>query len=65
MLATCVREATIRGSPELVNMREEDKAARRVAAHQDAEQHAIDEADGWSDNEVHGDGGAPAPLEAR
>jgi hypothetical protein len=65
MLATCVREATIRGSSELENMREEDKATRRVAAHQDAEQRATDEANGWSDNEVNGDGGAHAPLEAR
>ena len=61
MLATCVREATIRGSPELESMRAQDKAARMAAAHAAALQKAKDEADGWSDHEANGDGGAPVP----
>lgn len=65
MIATCVREATIRGLPEVEKTREEDKAARRVAAHQDAEQRAMADADGWSDIELNGDGGVPAPLEVK
>jgi hypothetical protein len=52
-----MREAQIRGSPELETMRNEDKAARLAAAQETALQRAKDEADGWSDNEAAGDGG--------
>jgi hypothetical protein len=62
MLAICVREATIRGSAELEAMRNEEKAARLVAAQEAAIQRAKDEAEGWSDSEATGDGGAPVPL---
>jgi hypothetical protein len=62
MLAICVREASIRGSVELETMREQDKAARLAAAQEAAKQRAKEDADGWSDNEANGDGGAPIPL---
>jgi hypothetical protein len=52
-----MREAQIRGSPELETMRNEDKAARLAAAQETALQRAKDEADGWSDIEAAGDGG--------
>ncbi|KAH7392785.1 hypothetical protein BKA66DRAFT_312052 [Pyrenochaeta sp. MPI-SDFR-AT-0127] len=64
MLAICVREATIRGSSELDNMRNEEMAARLASAIDDAKQRAFDEAEGWSDNEVDDDGGVPVPLAA-
>lgn len=64
MLAICVREASIRGSTELEAMRQEDKAARLAAAQEAAIQRAKDEAEGWSDNEANGDGGAPIPLKS-
>jgi hypothetical protein len=62
MLAICVREATLRGSAELEAMRNVDKAARVAAAQAAAAQRAKEEAEGWSDNEDAGDGGAPIPL---
>jgi hypothetical protein len=62
MLAICVREASIRGSRELETMREQNKAARLAAAQEAAEQRAKDDADGWSENEASGTGGAPIPL---
>lgn len=64
MLAICVREATIRGSPELESMCERDRAARIAAAKNDAVQRATEEADSWSASEATGDGGAPVPLQA-
>ncbi|KAL1796080.1 hypothetical protein ACET3X_006304 [Alternaria dauci] len=62
MLGICVKEATLRGSPELDNMREQEKEARRKEAIEEAEQKAKDDAEGWSDHEDVGDGGAPVPL---
>lgn len=62
MLGICVREASIRGSPELDNMRSSEKSARLAIALEEAQQKASDEADGWSDRELDGDGGAPVPL---
>jgi hypothetical protein len=62
MLGICVREATIRGSPELDELREKEKEARLAAAREDAEQKARDDAAGWSDHEADGDGGRPVPL---
>ncbi|KAJ4992814.1 QDE-2-interacting protein [Stagonosporopsis vannaccii] len=62
MLAICVREATMRESAELSSMRSSDKSARLAAALEEAQQKANDEAAGWSDHEVDGDGGAPVPL---
>lgn len=59
-----MREATIRGSPDLEAMRNEDKVARLAAAHEAALRRAKEDADGWSDNEAVGDGGAPVPLKA-
>jgi hypothetical protein len=64
MLAICIREATIRGSSEIETMRDKDKNARLLAAHQAAVQRAKEDAEGWSDNETAGDGGAPVPLVA-
>jgi hypothetical protein len=64
ILAICVREATIRGLPELGAMRDEDKTVRLAAAQQFALQRAKEDLDGWSDNEAEGDGGAPVPLAA-
>jgi len=62
MLAICVNEATIRGSQELDSIREQEKAARRQAALDEAEQKVKDDAEGWSDHEAVGDGGVPVPL---
>ncbi len=62
MLALCVREASIRGSSELREMRAEVKAAKLKSGPEDAKQRVNDEVDAWSDNEKHGDGGAPMPL---
>jgi hypothetical protein len=62
MLAICVREATSRGSSELKAMRNQDKAARLAAAQDAAIQRAKDDAEGWSDCDTVGDGGAPVPL---
>jgi hypothetical protein len=62
MLAICVREATSRGSPELQMKRDQDKATRLAAAQEAAIQRAKDDADGWSDSEAVGDGGAPISL---
>ncbi|KAF1951969.1 hypothetical protein CC80DRAFT_495619 [Byssothecium circinans] len=62
MLAVCVREASIRGTSELKATREEDKAAKAAAALVEAKQRAEDDAEGWSDNEANGDGGAPVKI---
>jgi hypothetical protein len=62
MLAICVREASIRGSVGVEIMREQNKAARLAAARNAAKQRAEEDAEGWSDNEANGDGGAPIPL---
>ncbi|KAF1830103.1 hypothetical protein BDW02DRAFT_534828 [Decorospora gaudefroyi] len=64
MLGICVREATIRGSPELEDLRNEEKTARLKAALEEAHQKAQEDAAGWSDHEADGDGGAPVPLAA-
>ncbi|KAH7411613.1 hypothetical protein DE146DRAFT_602960 [Phaeosphaeria sp. MPI-PUGE-AT-0046c] len=64
MLAICVREATVRGSPELQSMRERDTVARIAAASDNAVQRAIEDADSWTASESPGDGGAPIPLQA-
>ncbi|KAJ8105879.1 hypothetical protein OPT61_g9913 [Boeremia exigua] len=62
MLAICVRDAGMRESAELDNMRNSERSARLAAALAEAQQKANDEAAGWSDHEVDGDGGAPVPL---
>ncbi|KAL6705229.1 hypothetical protein ACN47E_007189 [Coniothyrium glycines] len=62
MLGICVREATIRGSNELIDMREDQKATREATALEEVQQRIKDDADGWSDQEADGDGGAPVPL---
>ncbi|KAI4944280.1 hypothetical protein J4E91_008837 [Alternaria rosae] len=62
MLAICVKEATLRGSPELDDLRENEKNAKLQAALEDAEQRVKDDVEGWSDHEVTGDGGVPVPL---
>jgi hypothetical protein len=64
MLAICVREATIRGSPELDKWREKVKETREQAAVAEAKQKVMDEAREWSDHEADGDGGVPVPLSA-
>jgi hypothetical protein len=62
MLAICVHEASIRGSDEIENQRRDDRDTRRTAALEEAEQKAKDDAEGWSDYELEGDGGSPVPL---
>lgn len=62
MLAICVRDAAMRESAELEDMRSSEKSARLAAALEEAQQKANDEAAGWSDHEADGDGGAPVPL---
>ncbi|KAF2633146.1 hypothetical protein BU25DRAFT_355212 [Macroventuria anomochaeta] len=62
MLGICVREASIRGSPELDSMRSSEKSARLAVALEEAQQKANEEADGWSDHEQDNDVGAPVPL---
>lgn len=62
MLGICVREASIRGSPEFSSMRDSEKSARLAAALEEAKQKASDDAEGWSDHELEGDGGAPVPI---
>ncbi|KAI4671084.1 uncharacterized protein J4E88_009482 [Alternaria novae-zelandiae] len=62
MLAICVKEATLRGSPELDDLRENEMNAKLQAALEDAEQRVKDDAEGWSDHEATGDGGVPVPL---
>ncbi|KAH6642476.1 hypothetical protein C7974DRAFT_409031 [Boeremia exigua] len=62
MLAICVRDACMRESPELESMRSSERSARLAAALEEAQQKADNEAAGWSDHELDGDGGAPVPL---
>lgn len=62
MLAICVREASMRGSPELENMRETKKSARLAEALEEAQKRVNEEAEGWSDYDLDGDGGAPVPI---
>ncbi|CAN9225007.1 unnamed protein product [Alternaria alternata] len=62
MLGICVKEATLRGSPELDDMRKQERENRLRARIEEAEQKAKDEAEGWSDHEAVGDGGSPIPL---
>jgi hypothetical protein len=62
MLGICVREATLRGSPENKEMRDEQKVARLAQAQAEAKERAEDFAAGWSDHELDGDGGAPEPI---
>jgi len=64
MLAVCVREATIRGSPALKAMREQEKAAKIAGAGHDAAQRAEEDLAGWSDNEANGDADASVPPQA-
>lgn len=64
MLAICVRDATMRGSPELERKRREDEAAKLAAAQENVVQQVKDEAEGWNVNEA-GDGGAPVPLKSK
>jgi hypothetical protein len=54
MLAICVREATIRGSPALETKRGEDKAKHISSLTEEAVQRANDEAEGWSETEDNG-----------
>lgn len=62
MLGICVREASIRGSSELDSMRDSEKAARLAEAVEEAQKKANDEAEGWSDHDSEGDGGAPVSI---
>ena len=62
MLAICVREASMRASSELDSMRSSAKSARLAVALAEAQQKAKDEAEGWSDHELDGDGGTPVPI---
>jgi hypothetical protein len=62
MLAICVREASLRDSPELESIKNSEKAARLAAAVEEAQEKARNETEGWSDHE-DGDGGPPVPLD--
>jgi hypothetical protein len=62
MLAVAVREATLRGSPELDAMRNSEQEARLASAVEEARQRIIDDEVGWSDNDDDGDGGVPLPI---
>jgi hypothetical protein len=62
MLGICVKEATMRGSQNLEELRSKEKAVRLDAALDDAKQKAQADAEGWSDHDVNGDGGGPVPL---
>jgi hypothetical protein len=64
MLGICVKEATMRGSPDLEELREKEKTARLEAALEEARQKVEADAEGWNDHEVNGDGGGPVPLVA-
>ncbi|CAI6329073.1 unnamed protein product [Periconia digitata] len=59
MLAICVREASIRDSPELKTIRAEERQAKASALMEEAKLRTQDEAEGWSENEADGDGGEP------
>ncbi|KAF2640668.1 hypothetical protein P280DRAFT_469392 [Massarina eburnea CBS 473.64] len=62
MLGICVREASIRGSAALQDIRDEEKAAKAAVLLSEAKVRAEEEADGWSDHEADGDGGEPVPI---
>lgn len=62
MLGTCVREATIRATPELKTTRENEKATKVAAAKEEAAKIIEDDAAAWSENDADGDGGAPVPI---
>lgn len=62
MLAICVREATIRGSPELDHFRTEEQVARLSAAVEEARERVANEEQGWSNTDTEGNGGDPVPL---
>lgn len=62
MLAICVREASIRGTTDMKEKRDEENAAKLTVAQEEAKKQAEDEAAGWSDHEAVGDGGAPVPI---
>lgn len=64
MLAICVREATLRGSPQLRDQRNEEAVARLTAAAEDAISSLKMQEDNWSQLENDGDGGCPIPLTA-
>lgn len=63
LLAIAVREASMRGSPELAEDRAATLAEKLKDAGQEAIQRAMDDADGWASNEED-DGGDPAKYEA-
>ena len=64
MLATCIREATIRGTPELETMRKEATAAREAAAAEDAAQRVKEDANGWGKIDEKTNGGNPVALKS-
>jgi hypothetical protein len=64
MLAICVKEATMRSSPDLEELRNKEKNARLKAALDEAKQKDEAHAEGWSDHKINGDGGEPVPLAA-
>jgi len=64
MLATCVREATIRGTPELETMRAKAVADREAAAKEEAAERVKQDANGWSEIEDKTNGGDPVSLKS-
>jgi hypothetical protein len=59
MLAICVREATIRGTPALETMRNENQATMVTTLAEEARQQANEVADSWNGLDEKTDGGAP------
>lgn len=64
MLGICVKEAIVRGTVELKEFRDEQKATKLADAQAEAERQIeileILDAD-WNDHELDGDGGLPMP----
>jgi hypothetical protein len=59
MLAICVREATIRGTPQLETMHNEDQVARLASLTEEAQQRAKEVEESWNGLDENTDGGAP------
>jgi hypothetical protein len=59
MLAICVREATMRGTPQLETMHNENQVARLAALTEEAQQRAKEEEESWNGIDEKNDGGAP------
>ncbi|KAJ4289697.1 hypothetical protein N0V90_011026 [Kalmusia sp. IMI 367209] len=61
-LGICVREASIRNSPEMDEMRNEQKESRIALAQQELRQDIENDTKGWDATDADGDGGEPVPI---